>query len=76
MHKRAEPQSLASGRKGNSKRREGSKKSRNDQVQDGDEEDEKDSRSREEEFVREMRELLDWCGRVVVPALNESFAKG
>lgn len=29
-----------------------------------------------EEFVKEIGEVVDWCTRVVVPALNENFMKG
>ena len=39
----------------------------------------KDDRGESEdgqEFVAEIREVLDWCARIVVPALNENFTKG
>ena len=65
MHKRAEPRSSS----GN-KRRAGAKKGSDDC--DGDGREDKGG----EEFVSEVKGVLEWCGRVVVPALNESISKG
>ena len=73
MHKRAEPQTGS--RRGQSKRRKVSKNDLDDQENASSEEEGRDGVSKEEEFVGEMREVLDWCGRVVVPALNDSFVK-
>ena len=73
MHKRAEPRT--SGGRGNSKRRKVSKRDLDDQENASSEEDGRESQPKEEEFVKEIRGVLDWCGRVVVPALNDSFVK-
>ena len=37
---------------------------------------ERESESEEEEFVAEISGVVDWCTRVVVPALSENFVKG
>lgn len=37
---------------------------------------ERESESEEEVFVAEISGVVDWCTRVVVPALSENFVKG
>ena len=72
MHKRIEPRR---GSKVKPKRKNGLRKDSSSLEEvSGDER--RESLSESDEFEGEIMEVLDWCGRVVVPALNDSFAKG
>lgn len=51
------------------------KKASDQEAHDADEDDRGEGEEGRE-FVAEIREVLDWCGRVVVPALKEDFTKG
>ena len=64
--------------KSNAKKKGGRAKKKSSTAEDhgGDTGGGDDAERGSEEFVEEISGVVDWCTRVVVPALSESFVKG
>ena len=77
MHKCIEPQK-GRGSKGIARRKNGLRKDsigHEDIISGGDERRGSGGEEEEGEFMGEIGGVLDWCGRVVVPALSDGFTK-